>query len=72
MIHMIAAVARDGGIGKDNGLLCHTRSTFAAVMPDMFSYGKTVFNGAYKKPATTGSPVKRSIYELGFVNAITL
>lgn len=23
MIHMIAAVARDGGIGKDNGLLCH-------------------------------------------------
>lgn len=23
MIHMIAAVARDGGIGKDNDLLCH-------------------------------------------------
>lgn len=23
MIHMIAAVARDGGIGKDGGLLCH-------------------------------------------------
>ena len=23
MIHMIAAVARDGGIGKGNGLLCH-------------------------------------------------